>query len=843
MGRTKKKLFLSLLRPLFLIVFASNVLAVDQVRMGVYSNPPKIFLNEDELPSGYFGFLAQAISKKEKWQLVPVPCVWDRCLQMLENGEIDLMPDVAYSSERAKLFVFSKQVALANWSAVYAPESAQIETILDLDGKRVALIRGGIQEATIFPYLRSFGITTELLPVQNSEQAFEAVNKGGANAAIVNRLYGDFNVTKHNLERTNILLQPSSLYFTASHRADPSILRAFDHYLELWRHQPDSPYHQAAKWLEPPPEPISPWIIAAGALILLTVLAWLVWFTRMAKSKAREEVLNSRAELKGVLENMLDVYYRTDAQGRFTFLSPSIQQFGWEPKDLLGTPVADLYSDSEGREKFVRAMNASSGIVRGYEAELNMRNGKVWVSTSARYRYDDSGEVIGVEGSVRDITERKKNENQIEQLAYRDQLTGLPNRTLLLDRLTLSLTAARRHGRFGAVLFVDLDQFKSINDVHGHPVGDSVLQEIAQRLLIYLRTDDTVSRFGGDEFVILLPELSKEQKTAADLALSVGSKVLGALEAPVLIDDQQYQITASIGISLFPKQGESVDDLIREADIAMYRAKEAGGNTLIFFERNMQTRIAERYELQKDLSNAVEQGEFELFLQSQVTEEGKVVGAEGLVRWRHPTRGLMSPASFILLAEETGLIVDIGEWVLQEACRLLAHLTESGHSMRLSVNVSPRQFHQKDFVSRIREILAETGADPLYLTLEVTENLLVDQTTDVVSRMVELAELGIRFSIDDFGTGYSSLAYIKRLPLNELKIDKSFVNELPDDLNDVALVGTILSMASHLHFEVVAEGVENEAQLEFLKSLGCKCFQGYYFHRPQSSQAWVEHLG
>jgi len=301
-------------------------------------------------------------------------------------------------------------------------------------------------------------------------------------------------------------------------------------------------------------------------------------------------------------------------------------------------------------------------------------------------------------------------------------------------------------------------------------------------------------------------------------------------------------VTSSIGVSLFPKEDEGLEDMIREADIAMYRAKENGRNTLVFFEHDMQAHIAERYAMQKDLLNALQNDELELHLQSQVDKDGTIVGAEGLVRWRHPTRGLIPPAAFIPLAEETGLIVQIGEWVLRETCRLIAQLNAMGRSLCLAVNVSPRQFRQTNFVTRVREILEETGADPLYLTLEVTENLLVDRAMEAVSSMLILSELGIRFSIDDFGTGYSSLSYLKRLPLNELKIDKSFVQDVPHDANDVALVETILSMSRHLGFEVVAEGVETKAQYEFLATLGCEYYQGYFFHRPQQSHEWLARL-
>lgn len=465
-----------------------------------------------------------------------------------------------------------------------------------------------------------------------------------------------------------------------------------------------------------------------------------------------------------------------------------------------------------------------------------------WMKVYAVPILDAGGQMVEWFGMNLDVSDRREAEERIEHMAFHDPLTGLANRALFLDRLGQALAVARRKQLFGAIVFIDLDEFKNVNDVYGHGFGDKVLKEVAERLRQFLREGDTVARLGGDEFVILLPELSGSQESAVGIALTVGEKLRVALEEANQIEGQAYSATASLGVSLFPRRNETVEDLIREADIAMYRAKERGRNTLVFFEDDMQVAISERFALEQALRDAVRQGDFRLFLQSKVDRDGRVIGAEALVRWHHPVRGMVMPAAFIPLAEETGLISALGEWVLREACRLIVQLNAMGRSLHLAVNVSPRQFHQSGFVSRVKGILAETGADPLYLTLEITESLLVERASEVASRMLELAELGVRFSIDDFGTGYSSLGYLKRLPLNELKIDKSFVQDVPHDANDVAMVETILSMARHLGFVVVAEGVETQEQFNFLAARQCAHFQGYLFHRPQPAQEWVAGL-
>lgn len=570
-----------------------------------------------------------------------------------------------------------------------------------------------------------------------------------------------------------------------------------------------------------------------------------------ARKQAEELAKADHERMSLLLEYASDGIYGVDTKGICTFVNKTcLRMHGYErEEELVGKNIHSLihHTYPDGRPYPKEQCHIRLSVLEGKSVHVDdevswRRDGSFFpVEYKSHPMYRD-GELVGAVVSLTDISERKQAEEKIEHMAYHDQLTALPNRSLFLDRLSQILVVAQRAQRYGAVIFIDLDQFKMINDVYGHGFGDAVLKQVASRLQYVLRQGDTVARFGGDEFVILLPELSTDQATAATRALLVGEKLRKALEEPGQIEGQSYSATASIGISLFPRQTETVDDLIREADIAMYRAKERGRNTLILFEDDMHSAIAERFTLEQELREAIGHNQLELFIQSQVNKAGLTIGGESLVRWRHPTRGLVPPAVFIPLAEETGLIGALGEWVLRETCNLIVQLNTMGQSLRLAVNVSPRQFHQVNFVSRLKDILAETGADPVYLTLEITENLLIERTAEVVSRMLALAELGIRFSIDDFGTGYSSLSYLKRLPLNELKIDKSFVQDIPHDSNDVALVETILSMTRHLGFEVVAEGVETDEQFEFLAAHQCDHFQGYFFHRPQPASEWFADL-
>ena len=442
-----------------------------------------------------------------------------------------------------------------------------------------------------------------------------------------------------------------------------------------------------------------------------------------------------------------------------------------------------------------------------------------------------------------DITERKETEAQTFRLAYFDALTGLPNRSLLRDRIDQALALARRSRQYGAVMFVDLDNFKQINDARGHSVGDLLLTEVAQRLHGLLRAEDTVARLGGDEFVLLINELGQDVEASARAAMAVAEKVRATLDRPHLIDNFSYSSTGSIGISLFPKAGQKIDDLLREADTAMYRAKGAGRNRIAFFELTMQHEVEDRLALEQELKEGLAADQLCLYVQSQVDARGQTVGGELLLRWQHPLRGLLSPMRFIPLAEETGLILPLGEWVIEQACRTLVRMRAQGLTQSLAVNVSAQQFRSEDFVPRVQALLRQTGAPAQQLVFEVTESLFIEDWEHALQRIIELVKLGIRFSIDDFGTGYSSLRYLQRLPLFELKIDRSFVQDTPHDINDTAIVQSILSMAHHMGLEVVAEGVESQAQVDFLRAQNCDRLQGYFYDQPQPLEQWLARLG
>jgi diguanylate cyclase (GGDEF)-like protein/PAS domain S-box-containing protein len=557
----------------------------------------------------------------------------------------------------------------------------------------------------------------------------------------------------------------------------------------------------------------------------------------------RKALADSEQHFRSLANAGLALIWTADAQGARDYFNEPWLAFTGQPFDAQRGDGWLQGMHPEDRLAWRAAFEAAARVQGDYRVEYRLRHADGdyrWVLEQARPRRDSDGLFIGYVGHCLDVTHEKAADAEIERLAYHDALTGLPNRVLFRDRLEQALAHVHRSGRHGAVLFLDLDQFKRINDLYGHSLGDVVLVEMAQRLRGLLREGDTVARLGGDEFVVLLGDLAGEAETAAAQAMNVAEKVRASIEQPVRHDGLSLTLATSIGVRLLSRDVEDIDDVMRTADMAMYRAKAEGRNRVAFFEAAMQASLLHRYELEQDLRAALGLGQFELWVQAQFEGGGKMSGAEALVRWRHPVRGLVSPAEFIPIAEETGLIVPLGAWVLRSACEAIRALQGAGRSLRISVNVSARQFLEHDFIAQVREILEQSGADPSRLTLELTESVLIDSFDVVAGRMRELHALGIRFSLDDFGTGYSSLAYLKRLPLSELKIDRSFVRDVPADPEDAALVEGIIAVAHLLHLDVVAEGVETPEQQQFLRAAGCGSFQGFLLHRPQPIDDWLQ---
>jgi diguanylate cyclase (GGDEF)-like protein/PAS domain S-box-containing protein len=555
----------------------------------------------------------------------------------------------------------------------------------------------------------------------------------------------------------------------------------------------------------------------------------------VSRNKVAEDALRQAEErYRGIFENAVEGIFQTTAEGQYLRANPALARiYGYEtPEDLmanLSNISGQLYVNPGQRNEFVRRMQ-EHGAVKNFVSEVRRRDGSViWISENGRAVADGEGRLLYYEGSVEDITESRRYQQRLEHQATHDALTALPNRSLLSDRLRQAVSYAKRYSQIVAVVFIDLDNFKLINDSLGHETGDNLLKAMSERMSENVRGSDTVARLSGDEFVILLRNEKGEEEVNGAV-----QRIIRAICRPWRNQGQEIVVTCSAGISLYPRDSDDPSTLLKNADAAMYRAKELGRNQIRFFTAEMSAAVRDRLDLQTRLHRALEQGEFVLYYQPKVDlATRRVIGMEALLRWLPPGEKMIGPDVFIPLAEDSGFIVQLGDWVLQEACRYTRQLHDAGlEHLQVAVNVSARQFHQRDLIQRIRAILDESGLAPEFLQLELTESLVMHDAEHFVATLESLDRLGVQLAVDDFGTGYSNLAYLKRFPVSRLKVDRTFVRDIATDPDDAAIVKAVISLAHSLGLRVVAEGVETAEQLDFLAANGCDEIQGYLFSRP-----------
>jgi diguanylate cyclase (GGDEF)-like protein/PAS domain S-box-containing protein len=579
---------------------------------------------------------------------------------------------------------------------------------------------------------------------------------------------------------------------------------------------------------------VARWLTLATVLPLFTVIGGQIMAGRRA---AMQRLRDSEERFRRLTALSSDWYWEQDSGLRFTTLSPGLEaKAGIGPARMLGKTLPEVAAVT-GRASWEAYAGASAARLpfASLECQSTDDSGALrWLSLSGEPLFDSGGRFLGYYGTGRDITARKEAEERIHFQAHHDALTGLPNRLLLLDRLEHAIAQADRDGHALWVVFVDLDRFKRINDSLGHKSGDLLLQGVAQRMQDHLRPTDTIARLGGDEFVLVLSDWPE-----GSLSLSLMQQMLDAVRAPFAAGENAITISCSAGIAVYPGDGDTSELLVERADVAMYRAKEAGRNNAHFYKAEMNALAMRRLRLESDLRSALEAEEFVLHYQPQMdVATGRIVGVEALVRWQQSRPGLTQPHDFIGVAEEIGLIVPLGDWVLETACRQAVAWQRGGYAdLRMAVNLSARQFAQKGMVETISAALRRSGLDPASLEIEITESLMMADVEQAVATLTDLKRLGVHVSVDDFGTGYSSLAYLKRFPIDVLKIDRSFVRDIVNDASDAAIVAAIISLAHSLGLSVVAEGVEQQDQLIYLASCGCDIVQGYMVSPPMRAEA------
>ncbi|MFC4297468.1 EAL domain-containing protein [Castellaniella hirudinis] len=804
-------------------------------------------------PDGILGAILSEIARQENWTLKTDLCEWRDCMRKLRAGELDLLPAVSLTPDRTTVLDYHQTPALQTWTQVYTRPDKQLHTIQDLDGLRLSTLASPTQYSYLETLLPSLGLKTHLTPSETLIQGFQQVQAGQIDAIAADFFFGNTMAHQYGLVSTPIIFLPAGLYYAAPKGRNADVLRAIDRHLSTWKADSDSVYYRIlTRWdssrARPPDTRAAPGYgllaLAAVGLVALLALAC-AGYTRRRARRQTQHLQAAEHRLSTVLDHIDDLICIEDQDRRCRYANRPFREFF----DLPATPSSTTFNPDTSRalmhvdgisDAELQALAQGESIVT-QEQRPSPRTGCTHTFQSVKLPLQNPDGTTGMFCTIlTDITARRQAEELARHNAFHDPLTGLPNRILLLDRLEQTLPGARRGAGCSAVLILDLDDFKKLNDSRSHAIGDQVLREVARRLKEHTLERDMVSRVSGDEFMVLLTQLGPDLETSTRRALKIAERLrLVLASAPLEPGDQACVFTASLGLTLLHPGGTTAGDAIREADLAMQRAKMLGGNQTVIYDHTLQADFEQRLWMEKDLTQALNTSQLAMHIQPQYARDGRVTGAELLARWTHPDHGPVSPALFVPLAEETSLINHLTYWSLGVACQALLDLQSLDETYPISINISPRVLMDPGFGESVRGQLKRTGAPGNRLIFEITEGVWIQDVDATVQRMRELNRLGIRFSVDDFGTGYSNLSNLMRLPIFELKIDKSLIRNLPDDPDSIAIARLILAMAEQLDLWVVAEGVEDEPQAEFLARHGCDAMQGYLLARPMPIDAWL----
>lgn len=824
-----------LLRPLTAFLLATmlmlgmpTAMAAQPLQIGLYESPPKIFTDASGAPAGIFIELLREIAQAQDWELSFTPCDWKTCLALLEAGKIDLMPDVAYTNERNERFSFHRTAALHSWSQLYRRADMRVDSLLDLEGKSIAVLSSGVQTEVLERMLAGFNIQAGLVETNSFESAFQLVAAEGADLVAANHFFGTYKAADYGLTATPVVFHPASLFFAAPHARHAEVLAAIDQHLESWLKDDRSPYYQVLRnWNLPQRNaPLSTAVLTVLAGLSLTglLLAGNVWWLRRRIRFATAELRVSNSSLTAMLKAVPDLMFELDQHGRYLSVHTSRDDMLSAPREVLKGALVDEVLSPAAAQTVRQAIETAlrDGHSHGQLIEAEVKHERRWFELSAARKDGSQDQTPGVIMLSRDVTERIAAQQRIQQLAENDQLTGLPNRSSLYHLFQQAAALSARHSQSLAVLFMDLDHFKHINDSLGHDFGDRLLIQVVQRIRECLRESDTACRMGGDEFVLVLPE------TDAAGAMRAATRIHEQMQAVFKLGEHQVGIGTSLGIAMYPADGQDINTLLRKSDAAMYRAKEEGRNGFRFFTDEMQARTDRALALFTALGFALERGQVALHYQAIVrVSDQTVVGAEALVRWTHPVLGKVSPAEFIPIAESGGQILRLGDWVMEQAVKQAGLWRQAGRELVVAVNVSALQFRHPDFVSRLEQLLSTHNLPARYLELEVTESLTMGDPQAAIATMQQLRTLGVSLAIDDFGTGYSSMNYLRRLGFNKVKIDQSFVHDIGADPDDEVIISAIIQLGQSLGMVTLAEGVESATQRDFLATRGCQLMQGW----------------
>jgi diguanylate cyclase (GGDEF)-like protein len=818
------------------------------LRVGVYDNEPKVYIRSNGSPSGLFIELLERMADIEGWTLEYVPCLWAECLELLERGSIDLMPDVAASAARRDRFAFNTVPVALAWSQIY---SVAIRDLLDLEslsGLRVSALQDSVQQHYLEHLDSSARLPIQIHPVESMADVLRAVRDGEADAAATNNFYGGRMAGRYGLLETPITFDHTSLHFAANGDADSNVLTRIDFHLQRWKADPASPYYAAmVNAVTPPTTQAAPGWLRPLAMAVLTggILGLLAIF--LLRGRVRDQaarLLRSGQHLEHLLTSSPVILY--SLRGRdmhLDWVSGNIERILGFPRSAVMEPhwwEGQLHPEDRRaalrRSNRVLTQRHDTREYRIHDAEGRVRH----IRDERRLIDSPNGNSQPVViGSWTDLTELHERRQQLDYLSTHDPKTGLPNRNLLIDRLDQALKHARRKNTGVMVVLVDIDRFRHINDSLGTEAGDQVLTAVADRLDKACDNAATIARSGSDEFCVVLEIDADGQETR------LVQDMHHALASPIRAADHDLVVSVSLGAALYPRDGQNRDTLLAAAELALESARRTGGDRVRFYEATLGEHTSRRLFLENELRHAIGRGELELYFQPQLRlADRSIQSVEALVRWNHPQRGLVAPADFIPLAEETGLIERIDRWVLEQACAQMAHWDAEGATVpKLAINLSPREFQDGSLVDLVDAALSRNGLTGDRLEVEITETMLMEFPEQALKVLRRLEALGVHLCMDDFGSGYSNLAFIRRLPLHRLKIDRSLIREVEHSRHNRLIIQAIIAMAEALELELVAEGIETEKQLDFLYRSGCRIGQGFLLGKPMPAADMVGATG
>ncbi|MCX7554081.1 EAL domain-containing protein [Marinicella sp. S1101] len=809
-------------------------------KIGYFDSAPLSFRNNDlQQADGFAIELMNQIADLNDFSIEWYYDEFPNLLNLIKSKRIDGIVSVGYSSERAQFMSYSSNSFANVWGQVFLPANSSIENLFDLDGKTIALMATGVNGINFINQCEIFEVNCNYVYENSYPEVFKKLNQGLVDAAVSNNMVGLSFQDQFSIFPSSIVFDPFKVFIAVPKNTNKQLLSSYNQTMADWKKNPDSFYYQTRyKWTTNIKEDIIPnwiwyWIFGLVTFGLMTGLAAFL-FKRQVNSRVKE-LSDREHQLDQIINIVPHMIFANSEDGRLILANDTARDlFGIKQNSDEHLNVFDTLKAHEGFQDLVTYTQLTNPFDTEIEIKDHAGHEKTLMMTKVPYSASNKTKAAVVTVGV-DISQLKAYENEIMYLAKYDALTGLPNRDLLKDRLKSSLTRAIQYNHVGGILHIDLDNFKNINDSKGHKVGDILIKKVALRIKSCANPGDTIARLGGDEFIIELPELKNDAKIAETQAIEMAQSILEKIKQPIEINNQHYHITASMGLVIYPRDGESHATLLQRADTAMFEAKFKGRNRIQVFNKDIETKVMKNHLLENDLRLALQNKEINIVYQPIVNaSNGQMAGSEILLRWLHHSEGEIMPGDFIPIAERAQLILEIGYWTIEEACKQIVswrNLTKN--PFFLAVNLSVIQIRDKTFLQRVTDLIETYQIPHNHLEFEMTESILLTESKRSLEMIKQLKLLGIKLSIDDFGTGYSSFDYIRKLPLDKIKIDKSFIKDIPDDNSSTTIVKTILAMAEEMQLEVVAEGVETAEQVEFLKKHHCQYFQGYYFSRPK----------